>query len=231
MENKSTLLFLFLLVLNTGYAYPIEPTDLDGTWLEDMFGTWKGDTTLLRSPSITDAYYFSWGKGRTIPNSSFDFDIDENKSWFSGDGLLIIDTITKQDENTLKVVMYFVGDKELERPYEMTFHFLDRNKYWFEWPQRDESEILKGKDWIHYRVSGPPLRTAQQGTINNMRVRIRKEPNLSGKTLGHLDAGQRVTILRRSEETQRIDDMEAYWYKVSAEGKPYGWVYGGYIQN
>lgn len=67
------------------------------------------------------------------------------------------------------------------------------------------------------------------GTINDNRVRLRTEPNLNGETLDYLNSGDKVKITDRSEDTQKIDDMESYWYKVeTADGKT-GWVYGWFV--
>lgn len=66
-------------------------------------------------------------------------------------------------------------------------------------------------------------------TINDNRVRLRTEPNLNCETLDYLNSGDKVRITDRSEDTQKIDDMEAYWYEVeTAEGKT-GWVYGAFV--
>lgn len=67
------------------------------------------------------------------------------------------------------------------------------------------------------------------GTINDTRVRLRTESNLTSETIAYLDAGEKVKVIDRSEKKQKIDDMEAYWLQVETEDKQTGWVYGWFV--
>jgi len=67
------------------------------------------------------------------------------------------------------------------------------------------------------------------GTINDSRVRLRTEPNLNSATLEYLNTGDTVKIIDRSEEKQKIDDMDAYWFQVETEDNETGWVYGWFV--
>ena len=66
-------------------------------------------------------------------------------------------------------------------------------------------------------------------TLNDTRVRLRSEPNLSCETLGYLEKGDAVKIVDRTDEKFEIDGESWYWYKVEAENLPDGWVYGKYL--
>jgi hypothetical protein len=65
--------------------------------------------------------------------------------------------------------------------------------------------------------------------VNDDRVRIREEPNLTGKTLGHLNRTNKVRIIEYSDKKEKIEGMESYWYKVQTDEGLTGWVYGAYI--
>lgn len=72
-------------------------------------------------------------------------------------------------------------------------------------------------------------RIVDKATLNDNRVRLRTEPNLTSQTVTHLDFGYQVKIKDKSEEPQTIDGESWYWYKVESEGYPDGWVYGKYL--
>lgn len=65
--------------------------------------------------------------------------------------------------------------------------------------------------------------------VNDDRVRIREEPNLTGKTLGHLNRKNKVRVIEHSDNKEKIENMESYWYRVQTDGGLTGWVYGAYI--
>lgn len=72
-------------------------------------------------------------------------------------------------------------------------------------------------------------RIVDKATLNDNRVRLRTEPNLTSQTVTLLDAGYQVKIKDKSEEPQTIDGESWYWYKVESDGYPDGWVYGKYL--
>ncbi len=72
-------------------------------------------------------------------------------------------------------------------------------------------------------------RIVDKATVNDNRVRLRTEPNLTSQTVTYLDFGYQVKIKDKSEEPQTIDGESWYWYKVESEGYPDGWVYGKYL--
>lgn len=65
------------------------------------------------------------------------------------------------------------------------------------------------------------------GEINDDKLRVRKEPRI-GEVLGHVNKGDRVIILGKSENKDTIDNFNDYWYKIMFDGIE-GWVYGGYV--
>lgn len=66
-------------------------------------------------------------------------------------------------------------------------------------------------------------------TINDRRVRLRSESNLSCDTWGLLNKGDKVQIKDKTAEPFEIGGEHWYWYKVETEGYPDGWVYGKYL--
>jgi hypothetical protein len=67
------------------------------------------------------------------------------------------------------------------------------------------------------------------GILNDSHVRIRKSPNLQSEHIGYLYKDQRVQILEQTENTMKIGNMESVWYKIRAEDRTEGWVYGFFI--
>lgn len=67
------------------------------------------------------------------------------------------------------------------------------------------------------------------GTLNQSRVRIRKEPNLNGEQIGYLNKDQTVYILDRTTESMKIGDMDSAWYKIKTTDGLEGWSYGYFI--
>ena len=66
-------------------------------------------------------------------------------------------------------------------------------------------------------------------TLNDTRVRLRSEPNLSCETLGYLEKGDAVKIVDRSDEKFEIDGENWYWYEVETSDGKTGWIYGKYL--
>ena len=66
-------------------------------------------------------------------------------------------------------------------------------------------------------------------TVNDFRVRLRSEPNLSCETLSYFYTGDKVKIIDQTDEPYEIDGERHYWYKVESGTYPVGWVYGKYL--
>jgi hypothetical protein len=67
------------------------------------------------------------------------------------------------------------------------------------------------------------------GILNDDRVRVRAEPNLTGATLGVVNRVDKVEILETGQEKQKIGDMESVWYKIRTDAGVEGWVFGAYV--
>lgn len=66
-------------------------------------------------------------------------------------------------------------------------------------------------------------------TVNDLRVRLRSEPNLESQTLSYFYTGDDVKIIAQSDEKYEIDGESWYWYKVESGSYPVGLVYGKYL--
>jgi hypothetical protein len=60
-------------------------------------------------------------------------------------------------------------------------------------------------------------------------VRIRYNPYLDDEIVGVLNKKDKVTVFDQSSFTQKIENMESYWYKVRTGNNVEGWVFGGYL--
>jgi hypothetical protein len=59
-------------------------------------------------------------------------------------------------------------------------------------------------------------------------VNVRAEPNLNGRVLGQLNAGDYLIIDENTYIEQEIDGILAYWYKIRSK-EIRGYMWGGYI--
>jgi uncharacterized protein YgiM (DUF1202 family) len=63
-------------------------------------------------------------------------------------------------------------------------------------------------------------------------VRIRSGPTLEYRILDKVNTGTVVSVLERSRTTQKIGDMENYWYRVKVNQTGVeGWMYGAFLKN
>jgi hypothetical protein len=68
------------------------------------------------------------------------------------------------------------------------------------------------------------------GEVNDNLVRVRSDYNLTSDTLGHVNTGEEVIILDRSDMKQKIGNMNDYWYKIiSKDSYLRGWMYGAFL--
>ena len=59
-------------------------------------------------------------------------------------------------------------------------------------------------------------------------LNLRNVPGTDSDIVGKLPFGAKVKVLQKSEEPDAIDEIEDYWYKVSADGME-GWCFGGFL--
>jgi hypothetical protein len=84
-----------------------------------------------------------------------------------------------------------------------------------------ELEIAKGKLAV----------SALEAACNDMRVRVRAEPNLEAPTLGYLNKGDRLVVLDKGSYPMGIEDANEYWYRVRrASDGLIGWSYGQFLK-
>jgi len=79
-------------------------------------------------------------------------------------------------------------------------------------------------------VAGTPVTPLQYALVISDKVRIRESPSLTGVQLGFLSDGQRVKVLKRSDEKMKVDAMFGYWYKIKSEDGTVGWSYGAFLK-
>ncbi|MCP4231750.1 MAG: SH3 domain-containing protein [bacterium] len=71
--------------------------------------------------------------------------------------------------------------------------------------------------------------TEKTGVITVPALNIRDEASTSGKVIGKVSLGDRVTILEEGS-TETIGGDTGTWYKVSAPNGDQGWVFGAYVK-
>ena len=77
------------------------------------------------------------------------------------------------------------------------------------------------------RPNAPP---ANLGTVNDNLVRLRSEPTLSGKVLGHVNTDEEVIVMEQSPEEQIIGGQKSRWYKVVSKTSCLkGWMFGSFL--
>jgi hypothetical protein len=86
------------------------------------------------------------------------------------------------------------------------------------------------ESFTYQRTTTIDLLEPRTGAINDNRVRVRAEPNLSSEILGMVDFRDRVVFLKIEKEKQTIDGLESVWYKIrTVRTNIEGWVFGAYI--
>jgi len=203
----------------------IEPSKLNGTWMPNHSYLWK--TSNPERKYDYPIHAFSWGKGKSIPNTSLEMDFSTSVYVDPGMFIYSIKEYQQLDNTTFKVQIYrqvFDDIPESLDEKEVIIHFLNEDSFWIE----SKNYKTYDKDAAWYRLSGENS-MSKAASINDDRVRIRVQPSLDCDTWGFLNKGEKVTVIDTSKDKQKIGNMENYWYKVDAQGYPDGWVYGEYI--
>lgn len=73
-------------------------------------------------------------------------------------------------------------------------------------------------------------RLGLQAIQNFDRVRLRTAPNLESNKIGSLMKGDVMNILNRSAQMMKINDMNAFWFKVQTSDGLTGWTYGSFLE-
>ena len=148
MADKPAMI-LILLLLTGGIVSAWEITDVNGTW---------ADNPEALSASDLPERNYSWGKGKTIPNSSISLDLGRGEVLLSGMGLFFIDSVLKDDEGSIRLKLFYVGDDDHEHPLTMKISFMDYGKaYIVCYPQKGwwSKPLSSEEKWMWYRLSAP----------------------------------------------------------------------------
>ena len=93
--------------------------------------------------------------------------------------------------------------------------------------------ISKKKQFFHLKklvcVGTPAENPLEYAELNDSKVRVRTDPNLSCDIWGYVNKNDLVIIKDRSPEKFEINGEKWYWYKVESEYLPDGWIYGKFI--
>ena len=147
MENK--LVFILLLLVSANIASAWE--------LEDVNGTYMYDEEHLQSPLISEKEY-SWGKGKRLPETAIEFDLGLKTVLFPGFGKYLVETVSKDGEDSFNLVLFYVGDTEKESPSNMKFTFIDAERVYIvhdNWIKYRDKRYSPEEKWVWYRLSGP----------------------------------------------------------------------------
>ena len=207
----------------------IDSTKLNGTWMPNSSYLW-----IISNPEERYDYSikkFSWGNAKRLVNTSIEIDT-EAKSYFDpGMAIFKIKEYQEIDDSTYKVIIYYPSVDDTSEPLFENYvilHFLNEDLFWIESDFFEDQGPIYGKNALWYRLSGENV-MSKAAYINDNRVRIRVQPNLDCDTWGFLNKDEKVTVIDKSKNKQKIGTMENYWYKVDVSYYPDGWVYGEYI--
>ncbi len=185
-----------------------------------------GKKELILQGEYMGGFYYADGYGyNTVSWYSLEDNIfnEELSYWESGGGVLVEDYI---ESSSLR---FFDRDRdgfnEILQIHESMLLDMDLNR-----PEGQSSVLVS--TFYRYRenegyryMKGFP----HWATLNDSRVRLREEPNLSCDTLGYLTAGEKVLLLDMTVEKQTIGDAEYPWYKLRTADYTIGWAYGQFI--
>jgi hypothetical protein len=232
---KLFVIILFL-ITNVMPVYSFEIYDLNGNWLSHRMMQWYSE--LVNSPdpkkvilSRVSLKTYSWGEGVTWSSDTI-IEIDPkqadgyNGSYNDFDLRCSILSLRKLNDNEFE--FYLVSDSST-RKLKSLIHFYDEDTISISVEWWDDTWGPWGKNKIWHRFSGPARMPIQEAVINSTKVRLCTSPDISSDTWTYLNTGDAIRILDRSPEKMKIDDMEAYWYKVRSGKHPDGWVYGAYV--
>ena len=129
--------------------------------------------------------------------------------------------------NSLNEKIFFT-DEERDRLMKLCAAYTLQDKYIINAKKNKIAIILRG----HMSVNPIGLvifDVLYNATVNDFKVRLREEPNLTSQTLSYFYKGNKVKILDQTENPYEIDGEKWYWYKVESGSYPIGWIYGKYL--
>ncbi|MCR4948784.1 MAG: SH3 domain-containing protein [Treponema sp.] len=222
MKHAKILIVLFLFFNTYSWAQ------------QDLNGTWSYLKESLENNHDSERFHeqdFSWGKGKLYWLNG-DISIDLNENIIAFDRNWIIRNIERLGDGKYKIT--YSGDSESEWKKTIYIMQTDYNHLYFynddfEKESRDGIQTRLGEQYLWYRISSPPAIPLEYAELNDTRVRVRTEPNLSCDTWGYVNKNDLVIIKDKSSDKFEIDGEKWYWYKVESEYLPDGWVYGKYL--
>ena len=129
--------------------------NIDG--IKYVNGTWVPYEEFLLSTYLVNEVY-SWGVGKSIPNTSLEIDLKKKEILMSGYGLYYINNIYKNEINNICIVLFYVNDKNRKSPLIMELRFVNKDKVFFIFPAvGSDRNYSADEPWMWYRLSGPEL--------------------------------------------------------------------------
>lgn len=135
----------------------------------------------------------------------------------------------------------------------------EENYIWFEDVEGNDvdlipTEYLDGETFYFYKISGPEIKLpttlieeyekeqakkaeqeykknpqGKDGVVNDTNVRLRKMPTLDSEIMGIFNKGDKLFVQGILAGKQKIDNVEALWYKVYHPDFGEGWIFGAYV--
>lgn len=130
-------------------SYAAEIYDLNGTWQPDW--SYQATLELPEEEREWSIQKFSWGEGKSIPNTTFHIDLTSGEPFIDEPGLgrfPIIDT-TQTKTDVIKI-----HARRRDFIIEIIFHFVDKDTLWIE-SDRFGNSTEYGKGALWHRISGP----------------------------------------------------------------------------
>ena len=124
---------------------------------EDVNGTYLYEEEHLQSPLILEKV-FSWGKGLRLPEAAIEFDLRKKSVLMPGMGEYEIETIYKDEQGSICLILFYVGDEDHENPIHMKITFIDSHRLYIthdHWERSLERRYSQEAKWVWYRLSGP----------------------------------------------------------------------------
>lgn len=60
-------------------------------------------------------------------------------------------------------------------------------------------------------------------------VRIRKDKNTDSQIIHYISKDERIRVIEKSENKEKIEEDEDFWYKIVSSNGNTGWVFGAFI--
>ena len=146
---RSKMVVFLLLIFVNGFIHALD--------IEEINGTWVDDERLLKSPRIYE-WSYSWGRGWQITDNSLAFDLGQEAVMIPGMGKYIIDTVYQDEEGSICLKVFFVGDENCQYPIDIKVTFIDSKRvyiYCSEWEIWSSKRYSPDEKWVWYRLSGP----------------------------------------------------------------------------